>query len=301
MCYNSIGSDKMIDLHMHTTYTDGEFSPIEMLKKCEELKLECISITDHDKCLAYDDFSKINISDYYTGKLIPGVELTTNYKGRTIEILGYGIKPMIIQEWYDTNYPPEKKKIRIEYSKDTILASLAKMGIVIEKASLDTDCAFDVAIYRKLLLDKERNEEILGKELLHSIKNFFRLGISNPDSPLFVDVAKFRPTPMEITNLIHSTGGKCFLAHPWQYAFPDVLVMIDELRSECDLDGIECFHSTFSKDEMDKLVEYARSNNLLISGGSDFHGTLKPDIKLGTGTNNNLNITIEYVDWCDNL
>lgn len=73
-----------------------------------------------------------------------------------------------------------------------------------------------------------------------------------------MDVSKFRPTPKQLTDPIHKAGGKAFLAHPYQYAFNDILDMISELRKECELDGIEAFHSSFTIDEIITLQEYAK-------------------------------------------
>ena len=74
----------MIDLHIHTSYSDGTDSLIELLEKAEKNKLEYISITDHDNCRVYDELRKIEGSKYYTGKIIPGVEIKCGYKGRLI-------------------------------------------------------------------------------------------------------------------------------------------------------------------------------------------------------------------------
>ena len=94
----------MIDLHIHTTNSDGSYKPEEILEKCEELGLEYISITDHDTCRSYNDLKKLDISKIYSGKIITGCEITTTYKGRTIEILGYEIDTNIINEWMKRYY-----------------------------------------------------------------------------------------------------------------------------------------------------------------------------------------------------
>ena len=286
----------MIDLHMHTKNSDGSDTPEELIKKCQELELEYISITDHDTCKSYDDLKNIDVAKIYKGKIIPGCELTTTYQGRTVEILGYGVNTNIINEWTKKFYTQEKILQRKEYCKTELINNLSKLGIHIDKNSLDSDCSYDRAVYRKLLLNKEENEKILGKGILDNLRFLFRKCIANPDSELFVDVSKFRPTPREITDLIHKSGGKAFLAHPYQYFFDNISDMITELRKECDLDGVEAFHSSFTLDEMLSLQEYAKKNNLYISGGSDYHGTVKPEISLKTGCNN-LHISKNILEW----
>ena len=132
--------------------------------------------------------------------------------------------------------------------------------------------------------------------MLDSGKNLFRKGFANPNSPLFIKVEQFRPTPKQVTDLIHKAGGKAFLAHPYQYAFTDIFEMINKLRKECDLDGIEVYHSSFTKQEMTNLEKYTKNNKLYMSGGSDYHGTRKPEKSLKTGCNN-LFIEKKILSW----
>ena len=77
----------MIDLHIHTKYSDGADSVIEVLEKSEKLGLKYISITDHDNCKAYKELENIDIKKYYRGTIIPGIEIKCSYKKRLIEIL----------------------------------------------------------------------------------------------------------------------------------------------------------------------------------------------------------------------
>ena len=109
-------NSKMIDLHLHTNYSDGADSLVEILKKSEELKLEYISITDHDNCNAYEELSKIDVKKYYTGRIIPGIEIKCGYKGRLIELLGYNIDTKIINNFMKQYYKNNSKdKYGIDY------------------------------------------------------------------------------------------------------------------------------------------------------------------------------------------
>lgn len=289
----------MVDLHMHTLYSDGSDTVLELLNKCNNLNLKYISITDHDSCKAHIEIFENKLYKNFNGIIIPGVEVTTTYKGRTIEILAYGVNYNKMQDWLSGKYPIELVNERIEYCKRTAIKNLEKYGIYIDINSLDSNYSYSRAIYMKLLENKNENEAKLGIGMLDDIKIFFRTGLANPNSPLFIDVEKYRPTPKEVTDIIHACGGKTFLAHPYQYAFNDTLEMINNLRNECDLDGVEVFHSSFNEDNMRELYEYAKRNKLLISGGSDYHGTVKPNISLMTGINNNLLIKAEYISWLD--
>ena len=88
----------MIDLHMHTIYSDGDKTAYEVLKMCEERRLEYISITDHDTCWQYEDEALKN-NKIFSGKIIKGAELHAVFQNRSIEILAYNIDTNIIEEW----------------------------------------------------------------------------------------------------------------------------------------------------------------------------------------------------------
>ena len=112
------------------------------------------------------------------------------------------------------------------------------------------------------------------------------MGEDNSPKPMYKDVA----------NIIHKAGGLVFLAHPYEYRFEDTIGFIERLKSEIQLDGIECFHPSSEEDYSSSiLVEYAKKNNLYISGGSDYHGNPKPDIEVGIGRGN-LNIPKEIIE-----
>lgn len=289
----------MIDLHMHTINSDGTDTTEQLLKKCQELELEYISITDHDTCKAYNDLKNIDVKNTFKGKIIPGCEFTTIYKGRTIEILGYFVDKDVVNNWHDNFYTEEKIAERKKYCLKQALENLAKLGIHLDEEKIDKSCSYDRGIYQLLVLNKEENEKILGKGMLDNLRILFRHGFANPESKLYVDVEKYRPTPKQITDLIHEMGGIAFLAHPYQYSFDNILDMITNLRHECELDGVEAFHSSFTVEQMLELQEYAKKNKLYISGGSDYHGTRKPEISLKTGCNN-LHISKNILEWLKN-
>ena len=107
----------MIDLHAHSKYSsDGIDEVIEMLEKAESLGLKYISITDHNSCLAYNDLSNPAVRQVYSGKIITGIELNTKVLGIPIEILGYCIDPIKMQNLIDTTYLsiPERNQLELK-------------------------------------------------------------------------------------------------------------------------------------------------------------------------------------------
>ena len=292
----------MIDMHMHTIYSDGDKTVEQVLKMCEERKLEYISITDHNTCKQYEDdaFHK----NIFMGKIIKGVEMNATFKNKKIEVLGYKIKePQIIEEWSQKFFSEKILKEQQEEEKRKLLDICNKKGLIYDESKIEKNIPvtdyITIYIYKELMRHEE-NYEILG-EFLKSLNIFIRKGLMNPDSEYYTGSDNTsKPQYKDVINVIHKAGGLVFLAHPFEYRFDDTIDFIDELRKEKELDGIECFHPSADEDKMIMLAKYAKRNNLYISGGSDYHGKKKPDIEVGIGRGN-LNISKEVIEEWINL
>lgn len=287
----------MIDIHMHTIYSDGDKTVEEVLKMCEEKNLEYISITDHDTCKQYEDIA-LKDNKIFSGKIIKGSELHAVFHNRNIEILAYNINPSIINEWCEKYYSEDKLKEQQEICRNRLFEICDKHRLIYDKSKIrkpkKASEYVERPIYEEVMTHKE-NHKILG-EFTESFGIFFRKGLANPESSYFMNHVEFRPKYKEVIDIIHKAGGKAFLAHPFEYKFEDTIGFINTLRQESELDGIECFHPSSADDnKKDILVEYARKNNLFISGGSDYHGSPKPDIEIGIGKGN-INISKEIIE-----
>ncbi len=286
----------MIDLHMHTIYSDGSKSVEELLKMCEEKKLEYISITDHDTCKQYNDEAlRKNI---FTGKIIIGTEQHAVFKDKSIEILGYNIDTDIISKWEKKYYSEESLKEQQIICYKKLLDICDKQGLIYDETKIAKPQRasefVEPPIYNELMRHEE-NHKILG-EFTESFSIFFRKGLANKNSIYFMNHIEFRPQYKEVIDIIHKAGGKAFLAHPFEYRIEDTIKFIDDLRKEKELDGIEVFHpSSEIENRIQILMDYARKNNLYMSGGSDYHGSPKPDLEIGTGRGS-LNISKEIIE-----
>lgn len=294
----------MVDMHMHTLYSDGDKTVEEVLKICEEKNLEYISITDHNNCRQYEDEAlKKNI---FTGKIVMGCEMNATLdNGKRIEFLAYNIKqPEIINEWSDKFFSKEILTEKFELSKQASLEMCERAGLKYNLDNIKKDIPvtdfFIVYLFYEIIKYPE-NVEKLGS-YANSFNDFRRIGLDNPNSIYYLDEKKKFPTPKfrDVANKIHEAGGLVFLAHPFEYKFEDTIGFIDELRKEVKLEGIECFHPSAEIDNrINILLDYAKKNNLFISGGSDFHGDKKPNNDIGTGEGT-LNISKEYIDkWAE--
>lgn len=287
----------MVDMHMHTIYSDGDKTIEEILKICEEKKLDYISITDHDTCKQYEDLYLKN-NKIFSGKIIKGCELHALFQNKSIEILGYNIDANIINEWRKKYYSEEKLLEQQQICRDRLFEICDKHSLIYDKDKIrepkKSSEYVERSIYEELLKHKE-NYNILGI-FTESYEVFYRKGLSNPENSFFMNYVEFRPKYNEVIDIIHMAGGKAFLAHPFEYKFIDTIGFIDDLRKEKELDGIECFHPSSECDnKAEILLEYARKNNLFICGGSDYHGNPKPDIEIGIGKGS-LNITNNYIE-----
>lgn len=292
----------MVDMHMHTLYSDGDKSIEEVLRKCENKKLEYISITDHNTCKQYED-SALN-EGIFTGKIVMGAEMNAHIDNKKIEFLAYNIKhPEIINEWSNKFYSYEVLEQRFNRNKNKIIEICNKNGLKYNLNNIKKDIPvtdfFVVYMYYELI-KYEENLNIMGI-CASSFNDFRRSGLANPDSIFYMGEDN-SPKPMykDVAKVIHEAGGLVFLAHPFEYNFEDTIGFIDKLKNEIKLDGIECFHPSSEIDNRSCiLVEYAKKNNLYISGGSDFHGDKKPNNDIGIG-NGTLNIQKEYIEeWAE--
>ena len=106
----------MIDIHTHTTFSDGSFNVEELLIEAEKLNLSLISITDHNTIRSYFELQNSNIRNKFSGKIMTGIEITTTYKGEIIEILGYNFDLKTMQQFLDQNVLSFEEKQLKEYN-----------------------------------------------------------------------------------------------------------------------------------------------------------------------------------------
>ena len=251
----------MFDFHLHTTKSDGVLSVEEMLDTLHLSSIQPFSITDHNHALAYECF------DYHKYPCIPGTEIATSYKGEIIEILGYGIEPTVINEWYRDFYSQDNLK-HIEITLFKRIQECAKKQNYLFDESLQLEC-FEKGSSKKIMYQELSKNNLEFAESYPTYKLFFRKGLSNPDSPFFIHEADTYLSFDETINLIHRAGGKAFLAHIFEYDAFRKNGYIEEVKDR--LDGLECFHPSIPMRESVKLFKYCEDNHLYVSGGSDFH------------------------------
>lgn len=276
----------MIDLHTHTTYSDGSFSVRELLREAEKIGLSVLSITDHNKISAYEELKNPEIRDLFPGKIITGVEITTAYKGETVEILGYNFDLVKMQSFLDKHVLISEKKQIKEF--ELIKAKYRKLGVIFD----ETEIQFDPkkrnsrgAFLQEIRKYSENHKFFLCEESIYDVGKFTRNEVYNPKSLLYVDETSLFPSMETAIDMIHQSGGVAFLAHIYAYS-PNIANELQTILDTYDLDGLECFYTTFTKEQSEYLVQLCKERGLFMSGGSDFHGTVKSHHDLGVGRGN---------------
>ena len=290
----------MIDIHSHTTYSDGSFSVQDILKEAERVGVSLLSITDHNNIKAYQELKNSNIRNLFSGNIIPGVEISTTYKGETIEILGYGFDLEIMQNFLNSNVLTFEEKQLKEY--ELIKKQYKKIGVIFDENNIKFDSKKEssrVAFVNEIKRYPENKKFFLNEESINSDSGFTRNEVYNPKSQLYVDESSLFPSLEKTIDMIHQSGGLAFLAHTYAYS-SNIANELLNIINNYDLDGLECFYTTFTDEQSNYLVKLCEERQMFMSGGSDFHGTRKINHNLGIGRGN-LNIDESVVqNWISN-
>lgn len=285
----------MIDLHTHTKYSDGTDTIEEYLEKVEKQKLTYVSITDHNTCKAYEELEKIDIKKYYSGEIITGVELNTKVLSIPIEILGYKIDTKKMQKLIDENYITNEKRCIIEVER--LKERCEKEGIYLPKDFVEKyDCSMWPSKYlHKIIIQDEKNKKYIDEDAWKDSNIFYRKYMSNPTTMFYINMDDFLLDFETASKLIKQAGGLVFVPHIFEYRDNSEKIL-KHILENYEIDGIECYYTTFTKEQSDRLLNICKDRNLYISGGSDYHGKNKVNVNLGIGKGN-LEITEKIITW----
>ena len=280
----------MIDLHIHTTCSDGSCSVVEILKQAESLKLNTISITDHETCEAYKELEKLNIKDYYTGEIITGIELKAQYTDKIIDVLGYNIDPDKMTKYLEECYGELTREYIQELQLKEFYRDAKQYDLKvrpIEELEWDKKRDWASIVFYNEIKQYEENKEKLPEDLWESFSNFRKKYYKIKDKMFYINMSRYYPSLDKIIAIIHKAGGLAFIAHIYEYtSINDKIEALDNIIKKYNIDGIECYYSTFADEQTQCLIEFCKRNELLISGGSDYHGESKKDINIGIGKGN---------------
>jgi len=273
-CNNNAG----IDLHIHSTASDGTFSPAEILALAKDLNLAAIAITDHDTINGSKEALDIGVPSSL--KFLTGVEISASpppsfsYSG-SLHILGYAIKldDPLLNKALTTLQEARKNR---------------NPGIIDRLNSMDVAISMD-----ELLIEVGDGQLgrphiarlMVKKGYVESIKEAFDKYLGK-GKPAYVD--KYRIDCSMAIEVILGAGGIPVIAHPFLLNPGDVadienlIIMLKKMG----LKGIEVYYPEHSPHVMSQFADMANRHELLMTGGTDFHGSLKPEIKMGSGRGN---------------
>jgi predicted metal-dependent phosphoesterase TrpH len=259
----------MIDLHTHSIYSDGSNTPAELVTMAVERGLSALALTDHDSVGGIPEL--LSAAETVPLEPVAGIELSAECRRGTMHVLGYFIDHTC------RNLLEKVKKVRT--GRDTrnleILKKLNRLGF-------------------RLMWDdikKQAGRDVVGRP--HIAAALVACGHVKSKTEAFdLLLAKGRPGYIErerypaeeCIELIHHAGGVSVLAHPATIALPDdkLRTLIGKLK-DCGLGGIEVYYAEHRPENIRKFSTWAGELDLICTGGTDFHGTNSPDLKLGTG------------------
>ncbi len=254
------------DLHCHSTMSDGTKTPEELLVLAKEVGLSGLSITDHDTIAAYTDavMNQAKELDLFLGT---GVELSCLHnKKESVHILGYAFDHTSGNLQAFCTKHQERRFIR----NKEMITKLEKMGMPI-----GSDWLLDANGNPKWGIGRPHiAEKLISKGYVKDIRDAFARYIGDGKSA-YVPSGSF--TVEESIDVIHRAGGKAFIAHPHLIQKNRTLNALLEM----DFNGIECHYGNFTADVALKWINICQEKNWLISGGSDYHGDIKPETRLG--------------------
>ena len=265
----------MIDLHSHTNESDGSCSPAQLIGEAVRAGVTVLGITDHDTFAGYDQAKALADGPEGAPALVCGIELSTKLHGRSAHLLGYflnGDAPAGFRNWVLDMQASRRER------NQRLAARLRELGfdITLEEAEARGRGMTGRPHFAEIMVEKgyvANLRQAFDDYLDESAKGY---------------VWRREPQFAEAVAHIREAGGIASLAHPVRVA-GDVPALMPEL-CEAGLNAIEAYHSDHGPKETELYVGLARQYGLLETGGSDFHGIVKPDVKLGTGCDGNLKV-----------
>lgn len=259
----------IIDLHVHSNASDGSLTPSRLADEAISAGLKAIALTDHDTVDGIPEI--IQYTKNKDIEIIPGIELSCYYNNREIHILGFFIdyeNPELNSELARLKKAREERNIKM-------VELMQKDGIPITMEKLlhgNPDSVVTRAHFARVLVEEGvcKDKDIAFKKYIGEKCRYY--------------LPKPQVSCEKAMDILTKYSKGAFLAHPLLYHLG--YSQIDELLSylkNLGLKGLEAYHSSNNSYESDRLRALALKHDLLISGGSDFHGVVKPNIKLGTG------------------
>jgi predicted metal-dependent phosphoesterase TrpH len=241
-----------VDLHIHTTASDGLLTPAEVVRVALEKGLSAIAITDHDTTDGLDE--ALAAARGHQLEVIPGIELSAEQRSREVHILGYYVnhRDRDLQAKLEVLRRARRERAR------KMVGKLATMGLPVSWERVQ-EIAGDSSAFGRPHVAQALQEKGYVGSINEAFYRFIGLG-----GPAYV--ARYKLTPTQALEMIRAAGGLPVLAHPWRQE--DVVVRL----AGCGLVGLEAYYPRYSDEEREELAKLGRQYGLIATGGTDFHG-----------------------------
>lgn len=267
------------DLHTHSVFSDGTYTPAQLLDEAEALGLTAVALCDHNTVAGLPDFMAAAEGRKVT--TIPGIEFSTDYGGVDLHIVALFVRK---EHYAAVDELMAQSQRRKEKSNIRLIEKLSAAGYRLDYETLKNSTAGGF-VNRAVIA-----AELMERGYVSSVQEAFEKLLAPKYG--FYEPPK-RPDSFEIIRFIRSIGAVAVLAHPFLNLDEQQLaVFLDKAVPE-GLDAMEVLYSTYDEATTATAKEIAKRYGLLPSGGSDFHGMNKPDVALGSGRGN-LNIPDEF-------
>lgn len=258
-----------IDLHLHTTASDGTDTPRDVVALAKQLGLTAIAITDHDTVSGVEEACQAGAACGL--EVVPGIELSAEFAGQEIHVLGYFIETQ--------NPGLQAAMAQLQQARITrnqrMVETLERDGFPISFSALQ--CRYPCAVLGRAHI----GSWLVERGVCQSVKEAFSRYLGR-NSPYYVPRQYLTIT--QAAQLILQAGGLPVLAHPmlYHYDLPTLRELFERI-AEARFVGAEVYYSTYSVAETQTVAKLVEEFHLLATGGSDYHGSRKPEIHLGTG------------------
>jgi 3',5'-nucleoside bisphosphate phosphatase len=270
----------MIDLHTHTTLSDGTSSPAELLEEARHVGLKALAITDHDTLAGFD--AAYPLAEKHNVELVCGIELSTQFQHPqepklAVHLLGY--------------FPDRLPDDEFRGWVTSISSTRRERNLKLMEKLQSSNISISWKDFPDLDPDRVARPHfacvLVAKGYVSNFQTAFDLFL---DDSIVAGIAPRLPSTQEAIKKIKANGGFASLAHPMRLrckglATPETIIKELVLKG---LDAIEAYHANHSTEDTGHLLQIAAELNLLVTGGSDYHGRNKPEIRLGTGRGENL-------------
>ena len=256
-----------IDLHVHTTASDGTLTPSEAVFHARELGLSAIAVTDHDSCDGVAE--ALRAGEAHGVEVVPGIEISVEWHGEGVHLLGYYVNQnsdamgALLQQVID-----ERTR-----RNELIAASMRADGLPVHIAELEARHPGAVVgrpHFAQALVDLGRAQSVAEAfdRYLSPGGRYYRKREYIPIAAAF--------------DAIRGAGGKAVIAHPFQYRLPEhALIALTRTLTDAGAVGMECIYTGYNAQQTEYLRALAADFGLCITGGSDFHGAGKPENRMG--------------------